>query len=106
MRGAAPTTVNFGAIAVAALPHVETLCARWLPAGRREGHEWRCGDLAGAPGKSLSINLTTGRWADFATGDKGGDVISLAAAIHNMSQAEAARAVAAMLGLTPGGRHV
>jgi hypothetical protein len=28
---------------------------------------------------SFSINVRTGRWADFATGDKGGDVISLAA---------------------------
>jgi hypothetical protein len=48
---------------------------------------------------SFSINLTTGRWADFATGDKGGDVVSLAAYLFDLSQAEAAGRIAAMLGL-------
>ena len=38
-------------------------------------------------------------WADFATGDKGGDVISLAAFLFGLSQAEAARRIAGMLGL-------
>ena len=28
---------------------------------------------------SFKVNLRTGRWADFATGDKGGDAVSLAA---------------------------
>jgi hypothetical protein len=38
---------------------------------------------------SFKINLMTGRWADFATGDKGGDVISLTAYLHDLSQREA-----------------
>ncbi|MFH5923819.1 hypothetical protein [Roseomonas xinghualingensis] len=85
---------------------LEELCARWLPGGRREGEEWKCGDLAGNPGRSCSVNLRTGKWADFAEGPSGGDVISLAAAIFNLSQGEAARRIADMLGIDLGGRHV
>jgi len=49
-----------------------------------------------SPG-SFKVNLRTGRWADFATGDKGGDPVSLAAYLFNLSQADAARRLAAML---------
>jgi hypothetical protein len=48
---------------------------------------------------SFKINRYNGRWADFATGDKGGDPISLVAYLANVSQAEAARLLAGMLGL-------
>jgi len=37
------------------------------------------------------VNLLTGRWADFATGDKGGDPISLLAYLRSISQGDAAR---------------
>jgi putative DNA primase/helicase len=47
--------------------------------------------LSGAPGKSLRINLRTGKWKDFADGVAGGDLVSLYAAIHGISQVEAAR---------------
>ena len=46
-----------------------------------EGHEYVARNPTRAdrrPG-SFKINLRTGRWADFATGDKGGDPVSLAA---------------------------
>ena len=33
---------------------------------------------------SFKINLTTGRWADFATGDRGGDPVSLAAYLFGL----------------------
>jgi hypothetical protein len=49
---------------------------------------------------SFKINLRTGQWADFATGDKGGDVISLAAYLHGLTQAAAAGKISEMLGLT------
>jgi len=32
-----------------------------------------------------------GAWADFATGDKGGDIVSLLAYLQGVSQSEAAR---------------
>ena len=47
---------------------------------------------------SFSINLATGRWADFALPDaRGGDPISLAAYLAGLSQTEAARNLAEML---------
>jgi len=69
------------------------LCARWLPGGRRLGNEW----VARNPRRSdrqlgsFKVNLLTGRWADFATGDKGGDPISLLAYLRSISQGDAAR---------------
>jgi putative DNA primase/helicase len=86
-------------VARAALPHLPELCRRWLPGGRIIGGEWTCGSLAGEPGKSCKVNLRTGKWADFATGEKGGDAVSLAAAVHRLTQAEAAERLAQMLGM-------
>ena len=98
--------VDFAAVNGAALPHLEALCCRWLPGGRRIGREWVCGSLRGEAGASCKVNLRTGRWADFDTGEKGGDPVSFAAAVHRLSQADAGRRLAAMLGLeVEGQRH-
>ncbi len=89
--------------AMAVLPRV---LARWLPDGRTEGQEY----VARNPRRmdqrlgSFKINLRTGRWADFATGDRGGDVVSLAAYLAGIRQSEAARRLAAMLGVSVDGR--
>ncbi len=61
----------------------------WFPAGKKRGHEFVVGDLNGSPGDSLSINLNTGVWRDFASGDGGGDLIALYAAMHRIEQGEA-----------------
>jgi hypothetical protein len=93
--------VEFTWIASAALPILPALLGRWLPDGRRVGHEWiACNPtrMDRRPG-SFKVSLRTGRWADFATGDKGGDAIALAAYLFNVSQLEAARRLAAMLGI-------
>src|SRR5918993_1723110 len=92
--------IDFTAVAAAALSCLPALVARWLPDGRREGQEWVARNPTRAdrrPG-SFKVNLATGRWADFATGDKGGDAISLAAHLHGLSQVEAARRLTEMLG--------
>src|SRR5438477_3932354 len=50
------------------------LVADLLPAGYREGAEWRCGSVAGERGDSLGVHLTgskAGVWSDFSTGQKG-----------------------------------
>jgi hypothetical protein len=83
--------MDFRALAQRLLVSSETLVPQWLPGGRRRGHEWVCGDLAGGEGTSLSVNLLSGRWADFATSDRGGDLIDLYAAIHELTMAEAYR---------------
>jgi hypothetical protein len=69
--------LDFARINVAALPALPALCARWLPGGKRVGREYialnptRADKRAG----SFKVNLQTGRWADFATGDKGSDAV-------------------------------
>lgn len=82
----------------AALP---SLLARWLPDGRRIGHEWVARNPRRADRKpgSFRVNINTGRWADFATDDKGGDPVSLAAYLAGIGQAEAARNLADMFGI-------
>ena len=91
--------IDFSRIAEAALAAADSLVPQWLPAGRKNGHEWLCGDLHGSPGESTSINLRTGRWADFAGDAKGGDLISLYAAIHQIEQLQAARDLGKLLGI-------
>jgi hypothetical protein len=54
---------------------------------------------------SFKINRYNGRWADFATGDRGGDPISLVAFLARVSQVDAARLLGRMLGLEVGGRR-
>ena len=77
---------------------------RVLPDGRLLGREYTARNPTRAdrrPG-SFRINTGNGRWSDFATGDAGGDVVSLAAYLSGTGQADAARALADMLGV----RHV
>jgi hypothetical protein len=91
--------INFQRVNSAALARLPELLARWLPDGQRHGHEFVAKNPRRADTKagSFSISLTTGRWGDFATGDKGGDVISLAAYLGNVPQVEAARRISDML---------
>lgn len=46
---------------------------------------------------SFSINLSNGVWADFATEDKGGDLISLAAYLYKITPLEAAKLIRGIL---------
>src|SRR5262249_29902451 len=47
---------------------------------------------------SFKVNMTTGRWSDFATADAGGDLISLAAYLFKLKQSEAAGKLGGELG--------
>lgn len=91
--------MNFQKINQAAIQSLVSLCEEWLPNGHKEGGEYKVGSLAGEAGRSLSINLKSGVWADFSSGDKGGDPISLFAAIRNISQGDSARELSARLGI-------
>jgi hypothetical protein len=95
--------VDFAAINRAAIMRLPDVLSRLLPGGRAIGAEWHAGSLRGEAGDSLRVRLRgdrAGRWADFATGDKGGDPISLAAAVAGIRQVEAARRLAQMLGVS------
>ena len=68
--------INFTALAEALLRDADNLVPRWLPGGERRGHEYVCGSLAGGKGSSCSVNLVSGKWADFASDEKGNDLLS------------------------------
>lgn len=84
---------NFQAINAAILRSPETVLGREFPNGRRHGNEFCMGSINGEEGLSLKVCLSgskAGVWKDFATGQKGGDIISLLAASLDCSQSEAA----------------
>lgn len=95
--------IDFAEVARAALAQAESLVPQWLPDGRRQGNEWVAPSLTHSSRRSLSTNLVTGAWADFAGDERGGDLVSLYAAVHRLGQLEAARELAAHLGLQPVG---
>ena len=100
--------LDFAAINRAALAAFPAVLARVLPGGKRVGAEIVALNPRRADRRlgSFKINRYNGRWADFATGDKGGDPISLVAYLAGVLQGEAARLLARMLGLEAGGpRH-
>lgn len=97
----AAAVIDFKRVAAAALAAAERLVPLWAPEGRRQGAEW----LARNPTRSdtnigsFAINLVSGVWKDFATGDAGGDLVSLYAYLHGLNQADAARELSAQLGV-------
>ena len=100
-------SINFDRINAEALVCLDAICRRLLPGGRREGREYlalnpRRGDRRLG---SFKINLKTGRWADFSSGDKGRDPVSLVAFIEDCRQGEAALKLARLLSLNGGGRR-
>jgi len=100
-RAARRDRLDFSGIGQAALAHAPTLLRRWLPDGKLNGHEFGARNPRRTDHNmgSFKINLMTGRWADFAIGASGGDLISLAAYLFSIGQAEAARRIADMLGV-------
>ena len=88
-----------GLIDSAVLPVLPVILRRWLPDGHLERDEY----VARNPTRddrhlgSFKINLTTGCWADFATGDGGRGAVSLAAYLFAIDRAEAARRLRRMM---------
>jgi len=88
-------------IAARALSGINPILAHWLPNGKREGEEYkplnpkRSDNSTG----SFSINTRSGHWADFASGDKGADLVSLVAYLDDLTQSEAAKRVADFLNI-------
>ncbi len=93
--------VAFDRVNAAALANAEAVVRGMLPDGRPEGAEW----VAINPRRpdrrlgSFKVNLNSGKWADFATGDRGGDLVSLAAFVGGVGQREAALRLGNALGV-------
>lgn len=80
----------------------------WLPPGVQKGREYVTTNPTrdDRKARSFSVNTETGVWADFATGDKGGDAVDLYAYLHKIKNGEAAREIlskysASFAGATP-----
>ena len=96
--------VDFDQVNRIALANIESLLSEWLPGGKRVGHEYQGGSWAGGKGKSLLINLRTGKGGDFAgtSDDQVGDMVGVCGKIFGLDRVAAARKIAGIFGL-PGG---
>ena len=95
--------IDFGRVNGAALARAAAVVRGLLPEGRLEGHEYVARNPLRPDRRlgSFKVNLSTGRWADFATGDGGGDLVSLAAFVSGLPQREAAIRLAESIGVSP-----
>lgn len=95
--------IDFERVNRAALARAVAVVQGLLPEGRLEGHEYVARNPL-RPDKrlgSFKVNVSTGRWADFATGDGGGDLVSLAAFVSGLPQRQAAIRLAESMGVSP-----
>jgi len=98
--------ISFDTINRAAMAALPAVLTRLIPGGKIIAREYVALNPTRKdrrPG-SFKINVRTGRWSDFATGDRGGDPVSLCAYVEKCSQVEAARRLARMLGIDCGVR--
>jgi hypothetical protein len=94
--------IDFAEVNGAALCAFPVVLQRLLPGGEKIGKEYVALNPRRADRRrgSFKVSVNSGRWSDFATGDKGGDPISLVAYLADVSQYEAARLLAQMLGIS------
>lgn len=96
--------VDFKGINAAAVAQLPQLLAEWLPDGKLNGKEYfaRNPMRDDRSANSFSVNIYTGVWHDFASGDKGGDPISLYAFLfHGGDNIAAARELGERFGVAP-----
>ena len=91
--------IRFAELAEALLARSDELVPQWLPGGKFQPPEYVCGSLDGGEGRSTSVNLKTGKWADFQSDARGVDLLSLYAEINGQSMGKAAQQVARECGL-------
>ena len=95
--------ITFDDVGSAALAEALILLPQWLSGGTRRGHEYLGERKAnGGPGDSWTVNLNTGAWMHGAGSEKGGDLISLYAALNHINNGAALKQVAQLIGVTDG----
>lgn len=97
---------SFADVKSAALKNIDRVLAHWLPNGKLVdgGKEYTAPNPTRSDKRagSLKINLSKGTWADFATGDKGGDLIDLVRYIDGGTDVEACKKLADLLSVSAG----
>jgi len=87
-----PNGLNFDATNELAMECIEAVLEHWLPDGEHRGKQYVPANPTRndvSPG-SFQINTNNGIWSDFATDDRGGDLISLVAYLEGCGQVESA----------------
>ena len=94
------TEIDFRVIAGTALAHLTKILNRIGVRHRRAGPEIEMINPLRNDRHfgSFRVNMRTGFWSDFATGDSGGDVISLVAYLCGCRQIDAARRISDLVG--------
>lgn len=95
--------IDFERVNRSAMANALAVVRGLLPEGRLEGQEYVARNPLRPDRRlgSFKVNVRTGRWADFATGDGGGDMVSLAAFVSGLPQRDAAIRLADSLGVSP-----
>src|SRR5262249_52341624 len=93
--------IDFVGINNAALARGRTFLEALIPGGKFRSLEYQVRNPTRDDKRagSFSINYRSGVWKDFATGDGGGDLISLLAYVKAIGQGDAARVLADKLGI-------
>jgi uncharacterized protein (DUF927 family) len=97
---------SFADVKAASLKDIERVLAHWLPNGKRVdgGKEYTAPNPTRSDKRagSLKVNLNKGTWADFATGDKGGDLIDLVRYLDGGTDVEACAKLTQLLSVSVG----
>ncbi|QKG66360.1 DUF927 domain-containing protein [Pseudomonas sp. B14-6] len=97
---------SFADVKAAALKDIDRVLSHWLPNGKRVdgGKEYTAPNPTRSDKRagSLKISLSKGTWSDFATGDKGGDLIDLVRYLDGGTDVEACNKLADLLNVSPG----
>ena len=103
---AAKQLTDFASIKREALNRVESVLQHYLPGGEWKGDEYVVRNPKRNDQREGNFKINRrkdGVWSDFATGETGGDLISLVAFIKGLKQGEAAKDLAQFLGIEKSG---
>lgn len=94
--------MSIGQLSMRLNARAEMVCRELLPNGVRRYGRWECGSVRGEAGSSLKVEVQGDRcgvWADFASGEKGGDLLDLWMAVRGVTLVRAMEEAAAFLGV-------
>ncbi len=97
--------IDYEKVRATALNQIHSLLSSWLPDGKLTANQKEYSALN--PNRndskkgSFLINISSGKWSDFATEDRGTDLISLHAFIFNMEYVDSAKELAQQFGIVP-----
>lgn len=90
--------IDFASLSARLLARSREIVPKWLPWGHLNGDDrWLSDDPNAGPGRMCSVNLKSGVWIDLGNqSDGGSELVSLYAALHDLSQFDAAEELSKM----------